>query len=225
MGATPNDRPMTDEPDTDRRPDKPTEWTYGDYMEVVDLSAEVAADMLVNYPEDYADPFEAVESAIQGDNRFATYGHALMTVLLSGQNPDHPDYTEPWDTFVTFDGEITWTDCIFQMARVCYYSDVMARLTEIPPMWEEIEGPGWREGWKHDLVDRQERVFIHASEYGYTVDLVEGNPAKGNTTRGLAPWRVLTDRHAPTEKAARAVAIRFMRGAYPVESPEDDDEA
>lgn len=122
----------TDDSEPEReRPDKPSEYTYRDYREEVEASATVALDAMEEYPEDFETLHDAIHYATEGDSRYTNYGHMLMTVLLSDQNPEAPDYSERWQAFTDLSNDPTWAECVSEMARVCYYSDVFAQATRL----------------------------------------------------------------------------------------------
>lgn len=114
MGSTETQR--------DERPEKPSEYTFRDYRHEVEIAGEVALDAMRDCPEDNETLDDAVWYAIEGSTRYINYGHMLMTVLLSDQNPDVPDYCAAWHHNVS-DPE-RWASAVQEMARVCYYSDV-----------------------------------------------------------------------------------------------------
>lgn len=120
---------MTDTDDEPgRQHKKPSEWTYLEYRQDVELAASVAIEARNEYPEDFGTLDEAVRYAIEGDSRFTNYGHMLMTVLLSDTDPDAPDYGERWQARADLGGDPTWPDLVGEMARVCYYSDVVEQM-------------------------------------------------------------------------------------------------
>lgn len=123
-----------------KTPDKPREYEYRDYKQEVETAGESALDAHLSHEDDL---HKAIEYGISGSSRFTNYGHMLMTVLLSDQSPENPDYSEPWSQFIDFDSDPTWADVVGQMARVCYYSDVMdyvkQELEERPE--EDLEDP------------------------------------------------------------------------------------
>lgn len=105
--------------------DKPSEMTYRHYREHVETAGETALNAYIEWHEDYPELHEAVEYAIEGDRLVHNYGYMLMTVLLSDQSPESPEYCERWSAYVDLCADPTWSDCVSQMAYVCYYSDVM----------------------------------------------------------------------------------------------------
>lgn len=108
--------------------DRPSEMEYRHYHGHVETSAEVALNKLDEYPEDFANLHEAVESAIRGDRLVTTYGYSLMTVLLSDQRPDTPDYAEHWALYADLsDSRPSYGGVITAMAYVCYQSDVFRK--------------------------------------------------------------------------------------------------
>jgi len=105
--------------------DKPSEMTYRDYREHVETAAETAVE---EYGLEHdGEIYEAIEYAVDGSQLVNNYGYMLMTVLLSDKNPDQPDYCSPWDLYVDFSNEPSWSDAVSAMAYVCYYSDVMEK--------------------------------------------------------------------------------------------------
>lgn len=111
--------------------EKPSDMTYREYREQVELAAEVALEAMNEYPEDWDSIDEAVRYAIRGDQLFSDYGYKLMTVLLSDTSPDSPDYCEPWDAYVDLSGEPSWSEAVSQMAWVCYYSDTYGKVCDL----------------------------------------------------------------------------------------------
>ena len=107
----------------DGKPDTPSFYTWSDYIADVKLSGEVALEKMEHDPS--MDIHDAVDEAIAGDERIDNYGHMLMTVLLSEQSPESPDYTERWQMFADVGEDSTWSELVSEMAYVCYYSDVM----------------------------------------------------------------------------------------------------
>lgn len=107
-------------------PPEAKETDYATYRRQVETAAEEALDALNR--EDHQEPEEAVEYAIMESQRFIMPGHALMTIYLSDQDPDMPDYCQRWQAYVGLSDGPTWSECVTEMARVCYYSDVMDRL-------------------------------------------------------------------------------------------------
>lgn len=103
--------------------ESPKEMEYSDYRDHVEMSAEVALDHYTEYPEDYDDLHHAVWATIDGDRLVTHYVYSLMTVLHSPQNPDSPEYCEPWTTYADL-SDPTWGDIVNSMAYVCFYSDV-----------------------------------------------------------------------------------------------------
>ena len=114
--------------------EKPSEMTYRHYTQHVETAAEVAIEAMEEYPEDYDNVHESVEYAVGGSQLIHNYGYMLMTVLLSDQDPDNPDYCSPWTVYAGChtdrDGEldISWSGAVTEMAYVCYYSDVMEKV-------------------------------------------------------------------------------------------------
>lgn len=113
--------------------EKKSDLTYRNYRSHVETAAQVAVDAMEGndgwVPEE--EEYQAVEYAIQGSTMFTNRGLMLMTVLLSDQDPDMPDYEESWTSFVDPSSDPTWTDCVSEMARVCYYSDVFDRFKRL----------------------------------------------------------------------------------------------
>jgi hypothetical protein len=109
---------------------KPSEETYQDYRAIVEAYAESAIeekleDDRVNTPN----VSEAVSKSVEGSKRYLNRGRALSTILLSEQNPDHPDYYPSWDARIDqTDDDLTSLDYIMAMAYVCFYSDVMDKV-------------------------------------------------------------------------------------------------
>lgn len=131
---------MTDD-EPERLPDKPTEWAYRDYCRAVEIHADAAREVLTDYPEDPDDIHDVVRYAIEGANLVTDRGFMLVTVLLSDQDPDRPDYMSEWRQFVDFnDDELSWSGAVQQMAYVCLYSDVMDSIQPPEPLTFDSEG-------------------------------------------------------------------------------------
>lgn len=112
--------------------DRPSEMTYRHYKENVILHAEVTLKQMEAYPEDFDNLHDAVRQSIQGDPLVMNNGYQLMTILQSDTHPDTPDYCEPWAHYVDFSGnDTTASDCLTQMAYVCYYSDVFEKVKRL----------------------------------------------------------------------------------------------
>jgi len=108
--------------------EKPSEMTYRDYMEHVETAADVALEAMEEYPPDFRDISDGIHYAIDGSRLIHNYGYMLMTVLLSDNSPEDPDYCERWQMYVDLKNDPTWSDCVSEMAYVCHYSDVMANI-------------------------------------------------------------------------------------------------
>lgn len=130
---------MTDDTE-ERRSDNPREWTYRDYHDSVGANVDAAEEALTEYPEDWETIHDVVTYAIDGDRFLHQGGFSLVTVLMSDQNPDRPDYTERWQSFVDFDADPTWSDVLQQMAYACLYSDVLNRLQPPDPLIFDSDG-------------------------------------------------------------------------------------
>jgi len=111
--------------------DTPTDMTYRDYMEHVETAAKSVIINTEDYPEDFDDIHDAVWQTVDGARLVNNYGYMMMTVLLSDQNPDRPDYCEPWTVYVDLSNDPTWSDAVSAMAYVCYYSDVMDKVKRL----------------------------------------------------------------------------------------------
>jgi len=124
----------SDHDTTDEEP-RPHEETSRDYQRDVKSAAEAAYNE--SQADEFADPHEVVRYGVEGSPRINDYGYMLTTVLFSKQNPDNPDYGESWTQSVDFNAEdLRRSDCVEQMARACFYSDVM---DEFIDMVEEAE--------------------------------------------------------------------------------------
>ena len=103
---------------------KPSELNWDDYRSTVETSADAVEEKLDDYAEDYESLHEAIWETVDGDRWCTQYARSLMTVLLSPQNPDSPDYCEPWTTYVDLQGDPSYGEVVNAMAYVCLYSDV-----------------------------------------------------------------------------------------------------
>lgn len=117
--------------------DKPSEMTYRHYRQNVETAAEAAYEAMADYPEDYDNLHDAVVSTVDGDYHINNYGYMLMTVLLSDQSPDSPDYCESWDVYCDLSNDPSWSDAVGAMAYVCFYSDVYEKLEQMRAEEEE----------------------------------------------------------------------------------------
>ena len=105
------------------QPDSPRFYMWSDYKADVKLYGEVAVEKMVE--DETLDVHDAVDEAIAGSQRIDNYGHMLMTVLLSNQSPECPDYCERWTFYADVSEDTTWSELVREMAYVCFYSDVM----------------------------------------------------------------------------------------------------
>lgn len=111
--------------------DRPTEWTYRQYRETVERHAEAILDELEEYPDEFDSIEAAIANSVDHSHTLIYPGWALAAVLLSDQDPDHPDYCEPWTAYADLT-DPTWPDVVGAMARACLYSDVFDHLKRCP---------------------------------------------------------------------------------------------
>lgn len=118
---------MSPEPEEAERP---SEWTYREYRETVDLHAGSILDELDEYPTD--DLHRRISDSLEGAQSVIYPGWALMTVLLSDTDPDMPDYGPGWKERLDLGAGPSWGEAVGEMAYVCLYSDVMEWLKRCP---------------------------------------------------------------------------------------------
>lgn len=109
---------------------KPSEAMYQDYRDNVILNADVVEDNRLDYPDEYDDIHQSVWEVVDSDRWVTHYGWSLVTVLLSDQDPDHPDYCQSWDNYADLSNprELSWSSVVQAMAEVCLYSDIREAL-------------------------------------------------------------------------------------------------
>lgn len=112
--------------------DKPTDWTFAQYRATVESHAETVIENLTSYPDDYEEPHHAVRQVVENAHAVTYPGWSLMTVLLSEQDPDDPEYWASWRELLDLDAGPSWSEIIRQMAYVCLYSDVYDHAARCP---------------------------------------------------------------------------------------------
>lgn len=100
---------------------RPSDVDYKYYREQVELSAEAIVD---EYDEDDdPDLHERVWESADGSQFVILNGYKTPAIQQSDQDPDQPDYCEPWHVYYDSSSE-SWRDALQAMAYVCVYSDI-----------------------------------------------------------------------------------------------------
>lgn len=106
---------------------RPSDVDYEYYREQIELSAEA----IVDEYEDHEDLHERVWESADSSHFVTHYGYECAAIQLSDQDPDKPDYCEPWDIYYDHESKSSYRDATQAMAYVCVYSDIYDKVQRL----------------------------------------------------------------------------------------------
>lgn len=108
---------------------RPSDVDYEYYREQIELSAEAIVDEYND--DDGLDLHERVWESADSSHFVTHYGYECAAIQLSDQNPDKPDYCEPWDIYYDHESKSSYRDATQAMAYVCVYSDIYDKVQRL----------------------------------------------------------------------------------------------